>query len=151
MDTQRFPYRQFVWSVVAAGALVIIGAFAYTRRPYEPTLRLEGNAVKLEVMKTAEELERGLGGRDPLPPDRAMLFVFKRDDYWPFWMKDMKFSIDIIWLDADLKVVTAIKNMSPDTYPKVYFPDVPARYVIEASAGFVESNHITAGQRLDIR
>jgi uncharacterized membrane protein (UPF0127 family) len=65
-------------------------------------------------------------------------------------MKDMKFSIDIIWLDKDLQVVYFEENVSPDTYPNVFKPDKKAKYILEVNAHFVSKNHIKYGDQLSI-
>jgi uncharacterized protein len=78
-----------------------------------------------------------------------MLFVFDTDDYHGIWMKDMNYSIDIIWLDSGKTVVYMAEDVSPDTYPEVFRPDVPARYVVELSAGAAHRHGITEGQVAD--
>lgn len=80
--------------------------------------------------------------------DQGMLFVFNAPDTVCFWMKDMRFSLDIIWLDAQKEVVHIEKNVSPETFPKTYCPDKPAQYVIELNAGEAARNHLVAGHRL---
>jgi len=74
-----------------------------------------------------------------------MLFVFPEDGKYAFWMKDMRFSIDILWLSADGRVVYMALNVSPDTYPQVFRPDVPARYVLELPAGYAKAHAVRIG------
>ena len=62
-------------------------------------------------------------------------------------MKDMNFPLDIVWLKSSKKVVYIEQNVSPDTgIDKTYYPHVPARYVLEMSAGNVKSKNIKLGQ-----
>ncbi len=89
--------------------------------------------------------EKGLGDRLTLPGDQAMLFIFPDSDIYPFWMKDMHFSLDIIWLDEKCTIVYAKENLSPATYPAIYSPNTPARYVLETNAGFLQKNHLKIG------
>ncbi len=108
-------------------------------------IQLAGKTVKVEVVGTPEEKARGLGGRDGLPPNEGMLFVFDSDARYRFWMKDMLFSIDILWLSDDGRVVDMRENVSPETYPAVFTPNAPARYVLELPAGFAKSNNVKIG------
>lgn len=105
--------------------------------------------VAVEVETNAADQARGLSGRASLPAGSGMLFVFDSDAYRPFWMKDMQFSIDIIWIDSSGRVVTVIPNLSPDTYyahpPQTFVSTLPARYVLEVPAGFAAQNNIYEG------
>ena len=80
---------------------------------------------------------RGLSGFKNLAKNELMLFVFKKPTRSGFWMKDMFFSLDIVWLDSNKKVVHIEQNISPDTYPKIFGPVTPAQYVMEFKAGTV--------------
>ena len=79
-----------------------------------------------------------------------MLFVFTEDGKYAFWMKDMQFSIDIIWLAADGTVVYIVPNLSPATYPQTYTPDTPARFVLEVPAGFVAAHSVRIGDKAQL-
>lgn len=57
--------------------------------------------IKAEVVDNEEARMKGLSGRDNLADDEGMFFVFEKSDIYPFWMKDMKFAIDIIWIMED--------------------------------------------------
>ena len=95
--------------------------------------------INAEFVETPELREMGLSGREGLGRNNGMLFVFDNETVNRcFWMKDMKFSIDMIWLDSDKKVVHIQENVSPDTYPESYCPDAPAQYVLEVEAGRAE-------------
>lgn len=103
-----------------------------------------------EVADTGAKRTLGLSGRDPLPATDALLFVFDTYDTHCFWMKDMKFAIDILWFDADKKLVYEKRNVTPDTYPTSFCPDVPVQYVVEVTAGVAEKNQIKLGSVLDV-
>lgn len=97
---------------------------------------------------TEETLEKGLSEREKLDEKSLMLFVFKRPGTYGFWMKDMKFNIDIIWLDENYKVVHIEENLSPETYPKIFYPKSKALYVVETNPNFVKSYGIKLGNTL---
>ncbi len=138
------------WGLIAL-ALILVGVAAYLivepkLRPHV-TLHVGDGVFSAQVLKTDKELTKGLSGRTHLGADEAMLFVFGGDDKWSIWMKDMKFPIDIVWLDKNKKVVHIVKNVSPDSYPNESFaPTEDARYVVEFVAGTVDSRSITIGK-----
>ena len=125
-------------------AVVVAMVYSWPSR----TLVLRNRHYHMLVAATEEEQHRGLGDRDSLARNEGMLFVFEEPAVQCFWMKDMHFALDIIWLDAQKKVVYIEKNVSPDTFPKSYCPAEPAEYVIELNAGEVTRNHLAVGQRL---
>ncbi|HEY4528324.1 MAG TPA: DUF192 domain-containing protein [Candidatus Paceibacterota bacterium] len=98
-------------------------------------LTLEDKTLTIEVADTDVERIQGLSGRETLPLGTGMLFVFENPGIHGIWMKDMKFPIDIIWLDKDMSVISKELNVSPDTYPQVFYPSREAYYVLEVKAG----------------
>ena len=146
--------------VIAAIAvfLCVFGVLAYTYMQslvvssnpsgeYAPvhTIHIGGMDVHVTIAQTESERERGLGGRIGLKSDEGMLFVFPKDGLYAFWMKDMRFAIDIIWISAKGVVVHVAENVSPDTYPASFGTQSPARYVLEVPAGFVDAHGIKLG------
>ena len=111
------------------------------------TLTLAGARVSVTLAQTPAEQERGLGGRDSLGQGEGMLFVFPQDGAYAFWMKDMRFSIDIIWLDSYGKVVYVVPDLSPATYPRSYASPTPARFVLEVPAGWAAAHQVRVGDR----
>ena len=85
--------------------------------------------------------------RSGLKPGEGMLFVFDREDIYPFWMKNMSFAIDILWLDGDKRVVDIRSSVPPCTTDEcaVYTPAAKAFYVLEIPAGDAERNKILPG------
>ncbi len=77
-----------------------------------------------------------------------MLFVFPKDDMYGFWMKDTLIPLDMFWLDSKGHVVSIAENIATSTYPNVFYPSVPARYVLETTAGFVREHGIKTGTPL---
>jgi len=114
------------------------------------TIQLAGQELRVSVVSTPETRARGLGGRTGLASDEGMLFAFDSDAKYMFWMKDMLFSIDILWLSDDGVVVDIRENVSPATYPKIFTPNVPARYVLELPAGFVKTYNVGLGDTVGL-
>ena len=116
---------------------------------YQTTqLKLGDKLVTMDIADTPDKMRLGLGGRQSLAADRGMVFVYAGTGQRCFWMKDMKFSIDILWLDAQRKVGHIEKSLSPDTYPQTYCPDVATQYVVELPAGASEADGIKVGDSL---
>lgn len=91
--------------------------------------------VRFEVVTSEADQEKGLGGRASIPHDYAMLFVFPKDDTYGFWMKDMLVPIDMVWVSDSHQVLKVDTSVMPDTYPDVFYPPEPVRYVLETRAG----------------
>lgn len=137
--------------VLVAGALVLVGTAAlYVLWPQlQPHVTVHiGDAVfTTRIARTPEERAKGLSGTQELRQDQALLLVYDRDDKWSIWMKDMKYPLDIVWLDKDKKVVYIVKNAPPESYPYDNFvPKQEARYVLEMPAGTVSKKSIVIGE-----
>jgi uncharacterized membrane protein (UPF0127 family) len=108
--------------------------------------------LDLELADTKDKQEKGLSGRESMPPDTGMLFIFPEPSAPGFWMKEMLFPIDIIWLNADKEVVEVLPNVDPSTYnevdPEIFTPLEPIKYVLEVNAGMAEANGIVLGDAL---
>lgn len=109
-------------------------------------------AVRVDVADTPGERMQGLSGRQILKDGEGMLFIFEEDGSQGMWMKDMHFSIDIIWAKSDGTIITIEKKVSPETYPNAFYASEPtARYVLEVPAGFAERHGIAEGQKLVVQ
>lgn len=97
--------------------------------------------IFVEVAETEEKRTRGLSGREKLLDIEGMLFVFETPARHTFWMKDMKFDLDIIWIN-NKKIVDITENVSHNNQQVIYSPKVPVNMVLEVNAGFVKKNEI---------
>ncbi|MDO8489971.1 MAG: DUF192 domain-containing protein [bacterium] len=113
-------------------------------------IRIKGVSYRVDVMNTDETREQGLSGRESLPDGTGMLFVFDQPDRYGFWMKDMKFAIDMLWLDEQGKVVFSVPNAQPSSYPAVFTPPSVSAYVVELPAGEVKKAGIGKGDIFDL-
>jgi len=101
------------------------------------------------LARSPKELSQGLSIVDELKEDQGMLFVFSYLDEHAFWMKDMKFPIDIIWLDSEKKIVSIKANADPKNFPENYQPTSPALYVLEVTNGFTKKHSLKEGDQLE--
>jgi uncharacterized membrane protein (UPF0127 family) len=111
-------------------------------------IRIGGQVISVEIVRTKAARTQGLSGRTSLAPDRGMLFVFDRPDYYHFWMKEMYFPLDIIWLDENMAVVDLTANLTPSSYPSTVTSKRPARFILEVKAGYAEQIGLKIGDRL---
>ena len=144
---QRFS-NKFLYIALGILILLVVGSIVfYSVRESVYTLRLPNGNISLEIADTQEKRVQGLSGRESL--NGGLLFVFDESSKQNcFWMKDMKFSIDMVWLDESKKIVTIAENVSPDTYPRIFCPNVSARYGLEVEAGKAEELGILTGEKL---
>jgi uncharacterized membrane protein (UPF0127 family) len=113
-------------------------------------LHHEGSTLRVEVAVTPEDRVRGLSGRDSLAEDAGMLFDLVDPRRPGFWMKDMRFPLDMVWIDERKNVVGVSANVEPqpgvpDSELRRYSPPTPVRYVLELNAGAAERLGLGAG------
>lgn len=101
--------------------------------------------VQAEVSKTQIEIATGLSGRETLDEGKGMLFVYSEPDYYGYWMPNMNFALDIIWLSADFVVVDVTENVTPESFPQTFKPLLPAQYVLEVPSGYAQKMNINIG------
>ena len=140
-----------IFRYIGIGCVVLMGgAFVLLKDTRGTTPTFGGTPIVLEYALSPEEREKGLGGRDTLKDTEGMLFVFPESKYYGFWMKETHVPLDIFWLDDKGHVLCIHKNVDPSSYPTVFYPSVPARYVLEFTAGFADKNHIEEGAELKL-
>jgi uncharacterized protein len=108
---------------------------------------LAGQKIKVDLAISPEAQIKGLSGRDGLAEGEGMLFIFNDTGAHFFWMKDMKFAIDILWLNEETKVVHIKESVTPESYPETFGSDEPAKYVLELPAGFTAKYGIKEGDQ----
>lgn len=117
---------------------------------------VNGHTIPVEVVNSEVKRSKGLGGKKSLEEGNGMLFVFEGKDIKPpFWMKDMNFAIDIIWIN-DGKVAQITRDIPPPKESlsnadlKLYLPDSSIDYVLEVNAGYSREVGIKVGDMIDL-
>lgn len=111
--------------------------------------------LQVEIANTPALRKQGLSGRSNLDSNEGLLFTFPQKAQPPFWMKDMNFPIDIIWI-SDNKIAQIHKSVpapdpnTPESQLQLYTPNDPINYVLEAVAGFAEQNNISPGDTIQL-
>jgi uncharacterized membrane protein (UPF0127 family) len=107
-------------------------------------------AVSVEVASDDATREQGLMFRDHLADDRGMIFLFPQAGEYPFWMKNTLIPLDMIWMDAQHRIVHVARNVQPckadpcASYP----PNAQAVSVLELAAGVATKHHLADGNVL---
>lgn len=153
--------------------LVIIGFFFYllisfispnyflvpeaSKEPVSPpeygykNVKIGGEVFRLEIADTSFKQVQGLSGRDGLAENEGMLFLFSKPGKYGFWMKGMKFPLDIIWLKGG-EIVDFVENAPSEEDQKlqIYYPKSEADAVVELNAGMIKRLNLKTGERLTL-
>ncbi len=132
--------------VLVAGYFI----FSHYKNQLPHCLFIGDTQISIDIADTPPSQARGLSGRSTLFDIEGMLFIFPRDGKYGFWMKEMLFPIDIIWLDKDWKIAEITASVEPSTYPTIFYPEVPIRAVLEVAAGFGERHDVAVGDSITL-
>lgn len=105
-------------------------------------------SVNVLIANTPTTRSQGLAVLKLLQENQGMLFIFDEPGVYPFWMKNMHFSIDILWLNEQKEIVYIHESAQPEDYPTSYNPQTDALYVLEVVDGFVQKHGIEIGDRI---
>lgn len=151
------------WIQITILCAIIFGALymGFNQNSYEGLLpnspmmeqrqiKVGDTLIKVEVADTTAKRSRGLSGRESLEPDSGMLFIFSELKKYQFWMKGMKFPIDMVFI-SNGKVVDILQNVPPPV-PNTADKDLPTYQsvtemdmMLEIPAGYVQSRNIKIG------
>lgn len=130
--------------VVAVAVFIILGIFI--NAPSRKITKINNHFFLSQKPMTMEEYKKGLGGRESLCRFCSMLFVFSQKGEYAFWMKEMQFNLDILWI-ADGKIVY-IKKDFPFYSKEIVNPEVVANEVLEINAGLVDKYGFKIGDQV---
>jgi len=154
----KYQERLYKWfrgplGVLVLAVVILFGVVVYAqvadKNSKTDILQINGQSFSLQIAKTDQQRELGLGNRTSLPADQGMLFIFPQVQPECFWMKDMHFSLDMVWVNKNKQVVYIKHNVSPSTYPDSFCPVQPVAYVIELNAGTTDTTGMRVGEALD--
>ena len=139
--------------------LLLFSAFIVLQINKTPTpaakVTIDNQTFSVEIATTSAEQQQGLSGRNSLPQDQGMLFIFKTPDRYAFWMKGMKFPLDIVFINKNKIVsishdVPAPKDTNEANLP-VYTPDSPADQALEINAGLAKKFDFQKGDDVGVK
>lgn len=154
------------WIQLVALIIIIVGSLYYTFQrqgspltnvdtKVEKKVKISSMEITVEVVDTPALRSKGLGGRDILPENKGMLFIFPEVKKYRFWMKSMKFPIDIIFI-KESEVVDILQNVPPpkpgtqDSQLPIYEASQPIDKVLEVNVAYVEKYSIKVGDSIEI-
>lgn len=132
----------FFVTIAALSTLTVASA-----RPQYESVCIRNACVRAEIADTPESRRQGLMFRERLYEKEGMLFIFDREERQSFWMKNMKFPLDIIWISADKRIVSMAERLQPcgNIACESVRPPSKAKFVLEVRAGFARQYGITPG------
>ena len=153
---EKMRRKRIVFGVAIAAIVIIFAAFLFTRGDLvqkENKIKIGNSEISVEIARTDAEQAKGLGGRSSLDAFHGMLFVFTPPTIPGFWMKDMSFPIDIVWISEN-RVIGVIENAdpqigAPESKLKIYTPPSSVDSVIELSAGTFKASNARVGDTVD--
>lgn len=157
--------KKFLIQSVLLLVLIFIGVAVFigkiTTLPFLPQQAKFAEAtineakLKVEIADTQPKRSQGLGGRTSLAEGEGMLFIFPKEDKYPFWMKGVSFPLDFVWIKG-LQVVDFLENVPPavagqkDADLPIYVSKEPVDRVLEVNAGTISKLKIKIGDKLII-
>lgn len=140
--------KKILLSIIAI--ILAVFAFSYiSKHSYSlegnkiVSAKIKNNIFNAEVVSSDEKMQKGLGGRSKMCQFCGMLFEFSEAGRYSFWMKDMRFPLDIVWISKN-KVVHIEKNVKPD-FDGILTPSEDADNVLELNAGTVDKSDLQIG------
>ncbi len=140
------------WWLIVIGVL-IVGFVSYNSKFFKeekPYLQVGETKVFVEVRDTDKERQQGLSGKESLGENEGMYFLFDRKDRYGFWMKEMKFDLDFVWIDEDRVVEITELVMAPKEgkIPETVKPSREIDKVLEVNSGWVKENGVEVGDEV---
>lgn len=137
------------FSIFLAIILVILVIFLFFTIDRDSKIDLKD--FKLDVVTTDLDRQKGLGGRDLINQNEGMLFDFSdNSDGRCIWMKDMRFAIDVVWLNKELNIIKLAKNISPASFPASYCSDQKPYYVLELPTKTIDSLKMSVNSQVSL-
>lgn len=135
----------------ALGILVLLASIQACAAP-GPYVELQGSRYSIEIADSDVSRARGLMERTQMDADHGMLFVFDADAPRAFWMKNTKIPLDMLFFDAERRLVSVQHDVPPClAAPCPAYPSgAPARYVLELNAGQARKIGVTSGDEMQI-
>lgn len=152
MGDQTIKTISVVTAFLGLAVIVVYFIFGRSRPAVFKVARIGEARVNAEVVESLPAQQRGLSGRESLAPDGGMLFVYPDKDIRHFWMPNMNFALDVLWI-ADGVVVGWQENIpfqSTDGSIPRFQSNVPVDMVLEINSGWIAQNKAKIGDKVDI-
>jgi len=139
--------RIIIISLIVTILVIVACIFGFYNLSHKTnSVEIDGHPFRVELAIDPQARQKGLGGRDQLCPDCGMLFLFLQKGIYAFWMKDMRFNLDIIWISDGKIVYIAKDNSFQDLTP--INPGVEADKVLEINADLADRYGFKVGDEV---
>ncbi|MFA7662460.1 MAG: DUF192 domain-containing protein [Patescibacteria group bacterium] len=146
--------QKYFKQIIIILILVLIGTNIYLffiyHKPNPKEICFKNNCFTFEIARTPRQKALGLMNRDLLDQTASMLFIYEDPKTMGIWMKNMKFPLDILWLNYEGEIVDFIKNAppcQPNLVCPAYKPAESASYVLEINAGLIDKYSLELGNK----
>jgi uncharacterized membrane protein (UPF0127 family) len=149
--------QKIVKTILLVIVAVVVGLASWAlSAPESPRMRhdrevtINGKDLQLEIANTPASIVQGLSGRKVMAADEGMLFIMPNVEYQAFWMKDMKFAIDIVFLrEGEVVDLVTLQRPSLASIPS-HQSKTEADMVLELNAGMVKEYKLEIGTKTDL-
>lgn len=120
------------------------------------TIVINNHSISTEIAETPAERQRWLTFRsEVLPLDSSLLLVYDQPDLYSLWLLNIQFKLDLIWFNSDGNIVYIKQDVMPcentlDPVQCTYKNTIPAKYILAASAGFINYHNITKDSKIKL-
>lgn len=152
MNRYLLPFLLLMAVVGLGAAFIAVPSMSKKRHPSivpQSHVRIRRVTIPVEVRRDDRGRAEGLSGRSSLGTNDGMLFLFPRKDRYSFWMKEMRFSLDFVWI-SEKKVVAIHEHVLPPPPLSTFAPPTPVDAVLEVNAGFIERHGIHIGDPVEM-
>lgn len=161
-EASNGPMNNLRRFLVAFGGCVLVASLVFivivasrksqvvsTQHPTR-TLALNGRMITVEVVSSTADVQQGLSDRPSMTADRGMLFEMGVRGIYAFWMKDMHFPLDIIWIDGDrvVEIAADLPPPGPLGLPVTHTPGAEADRILEVNAGVAAEAGLKIGDEI---
>ena len=146
MRTRSFPLIPIITLFLILLSVSLYLFFKSRPTPVSPGannliyLEIGDTRLNVEIASTPAARSKGLGGREELAAGWA----------YPFWMNNMHFPLDIIWIAEDWRILGFEERVLPSSYPTTFRSPRPVLYVLEVNSGFVAESQVTVGETVKL-
>ena len=120
------------------------------------TIKIDSSVISVEIAESDAERQRWLMFRnEEFPSNAAMILVYPKSDLYALWLLNIQYNLDIMWFNEEGKLVYLINDAKPcenplDPHVCTYKTNIPAKYIVVSTTGFIKENNITKSSNLTI-
>ena len=152
--------RKTLFIIISIALVCVASFFVWTyicaEQPSDSSLKTvtfpDNKIIHVKLADTRETQTRGLSGAPDLNSFDGMLFIFPEEHTARFWMKEMNFPLDIIYLNNQKQIVEIHRELPPcadiAACPKISAAGANVRFVLEIAAGKAAESNLQIGQTL---